>query len=144
MKNREREAPATQPVQAGFGRHERRSLRKFAAVALLVSAGAALASLAGAGPKPADLPTESPSGDSGVHEIDDGGYRYVYEAVFDVESLFELESDPSCTRNLASARKDELRRLRAILLRTTNSATLEDLRRPHLDTIERLRGLGYL
>ncbi len=72
----------------------------------------------------------------------DGGYKYI-EAPR--PELYDLESDPGETRNLADREPDRLRQMRAKLAKLVEGfpKSLSSRLQPDPETIEKLRSLGY-
>ena len=83
-------------------------------------------------------------GNPGVVHYDQGSLRYTYHLVSGTEGLFDLDADPRGLENLVTHRPDDARRLRQLLQVELGVGSLEELRAPYRDTIERLRALGYL
>lgn len=78
-----------------------------------------------------------------VVRIDQGGLRLTFQPVTGDLALFDLTTDPDCLDNLAEERPEEVERLTLRLLADLGMSSLDELRAPHAETIERLRSLGY-
>jgi len=81
---------------------------------------------------------------SGVFRIVQSGLLYTYHPLTGTESLFDLQEDPRCLRNLVSVRAEDARRLRDALCRDMGLADIRELRDASDSTLRRLRSLGYL
>ena len=72
-----------------------------------------------------------------------GGLVFTYHTPTGTEGLFDRAQDPQMLHNLAAERPADLRRLREEMLKALEVESLEELRQPQQELIDRLRGLGY-
>ena len=68
---------------------------------------------------------------------------FTYHTPTGTEGLFDRAADPKLVRNLAAERPADLERLRNEMLEKLDVETLEELRHPQQELIDRLHGLGY-
>jgi len=76
--------------------------------------------------------------------IEHDGLRYTYHVPTGHGALFDLSADPRALSNLAHDRPELAAQLRAMLAAEHDVEDLESLRGEYRETIEALRGLGYL
>ena len=81
---------------------------------------------------------------SGAVRYEKWGLVYVYHPLTDTEGLYALAEDPKLLRNLVAARPREVRRLRREVCDRLGLSDLTELRVQGEETLEWLRGLGYL
>ena len=84
-------------------------------------------------------PGEMPS----VYRYESGGLVFTYHTPTNTESLFDTAADPRMLRNLARERPADLVRLRDEFLKKNGIESVEELRHPQQDLIDRLRHNGY-
>ncbi len=73
-----------------------------------------------------------------------GSLRYDFSVSTGKESLFELDADPDCRRDLAPELPSRTRELRTIAERRLGLDSLDELREGRRDAVEALHRLGYL
>jgi len=108
-----------------------------AAIALL--AGACIAVLL-SGPEQGSAAPSLPA----LLEIEQGGLRYTFHLPTGEAALFDLDSAPGASRNLAAERPGDVDRLRALLSEQHGVTDVESLRVRYRESTEALRRLGYL
>src|SRR2546428_313603 len=108
-----------------------------AALAILAAAaGAALAVWRDSAREARPMPT--------VLVEEQAGFRYEYHVPSGGETLYDLARDPDRLVNVMSAYPEQAAACRRELTRRLGVADLEELRRPHAETIRKRRALGYL
>ena len=113
--------------------------RRLAAALLLVGCAAAVAVAAAFAPHRARVARDAP-----IVLIERDGWRYEFHAITGDESLFHLTDEARTRQDLLEVEPETARKLREELLRVLGFASLDELREPYRDAIDRLRGLGYL
>ena len=91
-------------------------------------------------PRASHPPAPQPS----VLEIQEDGLLYTYHVPTNSEALFDVSRDPQCLKNLIGSRGSDAAELHRALERKLGIDDLRDLLDPADQTVEALRGLGYL
>ena len=76
-------------------------------------------------------------------ELDLGGLRYAYYPLAKFEELYDLTTDPGCTRDLAPERPADVERMRGELEERLGLGDIHQLPGDHEKLREHLKGLGY-